>query len=200
VGRVSSYMSKDDASAIPGVWMTEKVFVGQGKGLTTIQLTLEEVEATESERSWSDTTGYGVEAEFSKIISAGGSFEQVDTTTESSVWSVEFGTATSYTGMVGHIERISDWRDHKYSYGMAVYPIMIEGYTSQVQVINFYVENYQGEETPPDFGENLGNTLVELTSPEGVVFGVPSPAIWVVAAVLLVVASFIFMRRRKKDD
>lgn len=151
VGEVWTYPSTGDRDAIldqwsdKGSWKSRKAMaVGQGGGTNEIGIYLNNESTTESQRT--------VGTEFSASFLLGGigaGYTSGFFGTEA--YSVTIGESTAYEGVVGDIDSVY-YGNYSYSFGLFVYNLYrndTAGYGCNYQVIDYWVEGYNGPHATP---------------------------------------------------
>ena len=143
IGKVWTYPTLDDVHHLEelygttGFWKSSKTMaVGAGQGVNSIEIDLEKEKTTET------TTTFGVEFESGFAVAGVGMSVSTGLST-SFAYSVTVGKTTKYRGDVGDIAP-SYYNDYKYSFGLFVYNLYRKQDHLAYQVVNYWVEDYNG--------------------------------------------------------
>ncbi|MCD6515675.1 MAG: hypothetical protein J7L07_12185 [Candidatus Odinarchaeota archaeon] len=143
IGQVWTYPTREDMEHLyelygnRGFWKSrDTMTVGAGEGSNGIEIDLEHEETTET----STTIGIEFEAGFA-IAGVGLSVSTGLSSTY--VYAITVGKSTKYRGDVGDIAP-SYYNEYKYSFGLFVYNLYREKDHLAYQVVNYWVEDYNG--------------------------------------------------------
>ncbi len=122
--------------ASPGAtntWRSDAISVGQGQGVNSVWIDLNETETTEqsftTSTELSASAGAFVKAEYSQGLD------------ETAAYSVSVTRGTEFRGAVGDITGKKDYADWFFSYGLFVYPTTLAK-GERVQVVSYWTEGF----------------------------------------------------------
>ena len=148
IGEVWTYPTKEDMEWIQnaykdkGFWRTQQTMtVGEGAGINSIEIDLSYEETTE------ETTTYGVEFELGFSIAGVGLSVSLGLGMKYA-YAVTVGNSTKYRGDVGDIAS-SYYDKYMYSFGLFVYNLYRNDTNAAYQVINYWIEDYNGPKSVP---------------------------------------------------